>query len=129
MDSRMDPDLDDRLRALFKRLGQAEGARVPPLARVLERTPGRPRLTPTWALVRRAALVASVFALAAVGLWRLTPTHAPVPPRSSADLHLDLDLALLHWTSPTAALLTGQEHYVAGTAGPSGPAAGRGTGE
>ncbi len=125
MDSRMDPDLDDRLRALFERLDQAEAARVPPLARVLERTPGRPRLTPTWALVRRAALVASVFALATVGLWRLTPTHAPVPQRSSADL----DLALLHWTSPTAALLTGQEHYVAETAGPSGTAAGRGTGE
>jgi hypothetical protein len=102
MSLQKDPDLADRLRPLFERLREAEAERVPPLARVLERSSGRPRLVATRTLLRRLLAVSAGLALVLLATWWITPARVPEPRVARADV------ALLYWSSPTEALLTSQ---------------------
>ncbi len=123
MSLQKDPDPVDRLRPLFERLRDAEAARVPPLARVLGRAPGRPRLVATRAFVRRLGVASGVLALAVVATWWTIPARAPERQVASTDV------ALLYWRSPTAALLTSERDCMSDAYDDAVAAVGRGKAE
>lgn len=117
------PDPDDRLRQFFERLRKVEAASVPEFARVLERTPGRPRLVPTRALLCRVAAVSAGLALVLLATQWLTPPRAPEQRAAGSDV------ALVYWRSPTEALLTSQRECMSDAYQEAVAASGRGKAE